>query len=256
MTNDVNRIKMEKHEIFTLKHKIVVVHINGVRLCLWTAATKGSIVHLPDNKLPSKCPNPCSLICFFICYVPTLTRSRLVPVILMDWLPTVTVYLYSPREASFVEKLWRSADRRTPTTQNTIYLPFLAAYRQFHTLYHEGFEGLKATVAYKLISVSFQLIYMNKYFTSYGLSERVTRIMNYRPIYVIYEVYKWMFFAYVYSGYFILQSFKDNMSYEENICNMKCFPYQGHNCIHKHFIIHEYLFLCIQKYKYAPITLN
>lgn len=52
-----------------------------------------------------------------ICHIPTLTRSKLVPVILIDWLPTVTVYLYSPRDASFVEKLWRSADRRTSATQ-------------------------------------------------------------------------------------------------------------------------------------------
>lgn len=42
----------------------------------------------------------------------TLTRSRLLPVILRDWLPTVTVYLYSPILASLVEKLWRRDDRR------------------------------------------------------------------------------------------------------------------------------------------------
>ena len=53
-----------------------------------------------------------------LCCIRTLTRSRLVPVILMEWLPTVTVYLYSPRDASFVEKLCRSADLRTPATHD------------------------------------------------------------------------------------------------------------------------------------------
>lgn len=42
----------------------------------------------------------------------TLTRSRLHPVIFKDWLPTVTVYLYSPILASLVEKLWRSELRK------------------------------------------------------------------------------------------------------------------------------------------------
>lgn len=47
-------------------------------------------------------------------YVLTLTSSRLEPVILRVSLSSVTVYLYSPIFASFVEKLCSKAERRTP----------------------------------------------------------------------------------------------------------------------------------------------
>lgn len=45
-------------------------------------------------------------------FIITLTRSRLQPVILRDWLPTVTVYLYSPMLASLVERLCRRDERK------------------------------------------------------------------------------------------------------------------------------------------------